>query len=79
MQFQLFLRLEVGSWVKVQREERVNFQAMNSDKWNYMGKGNQSHQMEQGKGGARVNESLPTGIQFLHICELVSEKGLSVS
>lgn len=44
-----------------------------------MGKGNQSHQMEQGKGGAQVNESLPTGIQFLHICELVSEKGLSAS
>lgn len=42
-----------------------------------MEKGNQSHQMEQGKGGAEVNESLPPGIQFLHICELVSEKGLS--
>lgn len=42
-----------------------------------MEKGNQSHQMKKGKGGDEINESLPTRIQFLHICELDSEKGLN--
>lgn len=51
---------------------------MNSDKWNYMEKGNQSCQMKKGKGGVEINESLPTRIQFLYICELESEKGLNV-
>lgn len=41
-----------------------------------MEKGNQSHQMKKGKGGVEINESLPTRIHFLHICELESEKGL---
>lgn len=50
---------------------------MNSDKWNYMKKENQSHQMKKGKGGDEINESLPTRIQFLHICELESGKGLN--
>lgn len=51
---------------------------MNRDKWNYMQKGNQSHQMKMGNRGVEVNESLSTRIQFLHICELKSEKVLDV-
>lgn len=49
------------------KEDRVNAQVMNSDKWNYMEKGNQSHQMKKDKGEGEVNESLPTRIQFLYI------------
>lgn len=39
-----------------------------------MEKGNQSHRMKRGKGGVEINESLSKRIQFLHICELKSEK-----
>ena len=49
---------------------------MNSDKWDYMEKGNQSPQMKKGKGGGEVNESLLTRIQCLHICDLEFEKSL---
>lgn len=49
---------------------------MNSDKWDYVEKGNQSPQMKKGKGGGEVNESLLTSIQCLHICELECEKSL---
>lgn len=42
-----------------------------------MEKGNQSHQMKKGKEGVEVNESLSKRIQFLHICELKSEKVLN--
>lgn len=38
-----------------------------------MEKGNQSRQMKKGKGGGEVNESIPTRIQFLHICEVMKD------